>query len=160
MSNLLLKRNLNSLSLFRFLSEQRNVVIHWVGRFSIYKTIDVRSQDVARAYLLQIKSEKPKINQSFVTKWTKGKENWQKLPITNPYDKEIEIEVISSKPNLIIPIKKKLKLQPKESSHIVLCFLAFPRKAKREVFIFVNEALSETSKFNHAYMIEVVYEDP
>ena len=48
----------------------------------------VKSNDVAKAYLLQIKNEKPKINQSFVTKWTKGKENWQKIPITNPYDKE------------------------------------------------------------------------
>ena len=123
-------------------------------------SLDVKSNDVAKAYLLQIKSEKPKINQSFVTKWTKGKENWQKIPITNPYDRELDIEIVSSKPNLVTPIKKKLKLKPKESTFIVLCFMAFPRKAKREIFIFVNEAMSEASKFNHAFMIEVVYEDP
>lgn len=82
------------------------------------------------------------------------------MPITNPSDIELEVEIMSSKPNLITPIKKKMKLKSHETSYIVLYFLPFPRKAKREVFIFVNEALNEGSKFNHSYMVEVVYEDP
>jgi hypothetical protein len=110
--------------------------------------------------LLCIQSEKPKINESFVTRIIKGRETWQKLPITNPHNKELEVEIVSSKPDLIVPVKKRIKLQPNETVFAVLYFPPFARRAKREVFVFVNEALSENSKFNHSYMIEIEYEQP
>jgi hypothetical protein len=122
--------------------------------------LDVRTQSLVQSYLLCVKSEKPKINQSFVTKVIKGRETWQKLPITNPTDKELEVEIVSSKSDLIIPVKKIITLQPNETAYAVLYFAPFPRRAKREVFIFVNEAAKEQSKFNHAFMIEIEYEQP
>jgi len=113
-----------------------------------------------KSYLLQINSEKPRIKQSFVTKCYKGREMWQKLPVTNPTNEQLVVEVISSKPDLIVPIKRKLTLGPKETQNAVLYFQSYPHRAKKEVFIFVNEAVKEKSKFNHSYMIEVNYEQP
>lgn len=133
-----------------FNSKQRNVVVNCV---------DVRTQQLIKSILLQIKSEKPKIQQSFVTKCPKGRDMWQKVPITNPYDTDLIVEVMSSKPELVKPVKSKLKLKPNETVHSVLYFSQFPRRAKREVFIFVNEAKNEKSKYNHAYLIQILYED-
>lgn len=126
----------------------------------VVNCVDVRTQSLVQAYILQIISSKPTIKQSFMTKCVKGREMWQKLPITNPYNTDFEIEIASSKTDLILPVKSKLKLGPKETGYAVLYFLPFPRRAKREVFIFVNESEKEKSKFNHAYMIEVAYEQP
>lgn len=131
--------------------EQKNILINCV---------DVRAQSLVQSYLLCIQSEKPKIKQSFVMKCMKGREMWQKLPIKNPYEEDLEIEITSSKPDLILPVKKKLKLKPNEIIHAVLYFLPFPRRAKREVYIFINESKKEKSKFNHSYMVEVEYQQP
>lgn len=95
-----------------------------------------------------------------MTKCFKGREMWQKLPITNPYNELIEVEIMSSKPELVTPIKKRLSLGPKETAHAVLYFYPFGQRAKKEVFIFVNETMKEKSKFNHAYLLEISYEQP
>ena len=133
-----------------FSSEQKDIVLNCV---------DTRTKQVIKSILLKLKSEAPRIKQSFVTKCAKGRDMWQKLPITNPFDKEIKVEIMSSKPDLVVPVKPKILLKPEETSHAVMYFKPFPRKAKREVFVFVNEAENEKSKFNHSYLVEVIYGD-
>ncbi|CAI2360854.1 unnamed protein product [Moneuplotes crassus] len=129
-------------------SEQKNILINCV---------DVRTQTLVQSYLLCIESERPRINQSFVTKCYKGREMWQKLPIINSENRDLEIEITSSKPDLVIPVKQVLTVPAGETLNAVLYFLPFPKRAKREVYIFINQARREKSSFNHNYLLEIEY---